>query len=113
MNRGIEEFMLMKELSSIRYFARQGLGFRGHIEEEGNFVLLLKCRAGDIQGLESWIRDGRYISHDIVNEVLEISAHQILCELLDRIRAEWFALIADEFARCQWGRRIFSFPPMG
>ena len=58
---------------------------------------LLKCRAGDIQGLESWIRDGRYLSHDIVNEILEIMAHQILRELLDRIReAEWFALIADE-----------------
>ena len=87
----------MKELSSIRFLARQGLAFRGHTDEEGNFMQLLKCRAGDIQGLESWIRDGRYLSHDIVNEILEIMAHQILRELLDRIReAEWFALVADE-----------------
>ena len=43
------------------------------------------------------MREGRYLSHDIVNELLEIMAHQILRGLLHNIReAEWFALIADE-----------------
>lgn len=89
--------MLMKELTSLRYLARQGLAIRGHNEEDGNLRQLLKCRADDDQGIEFWLRDGRYLSHDIVNELLELMAHQLLRGLLQEIRqAEWFALIADE-----------------
>ena len=91
----------MKELSSIRYLARQGLAFRGHKNEEGNSIQLLKCRADYVQGLNSWICEGRYLSHDIVNELLEIMVHQILRGLLHNIReAEWFALTADETRYC-------------
>ena len=89
--------MLLKELSSVRYLARQGLALRGHKEEDSNLLQLLKCRADDVQGLNSWMGDGRYLSHDIVNELLEIMSHQVLRGLLCEIReAEWFALIADE-----------------
>ena len=62
---------------------------------------MLKCRADDVQGLNSWICEGRYLSHDIVNELLEIMAHHILRGLLHNIReAEWFALIADGTRDC-------------
>ena len=89
--------MLLKELSSIRYLARQGLAFRGHKENDGNLYQLLKLRADDVDGLELWLSDGQYLSHDIVNELLEMMAHQLLRGLLQVIReAEWFALIADE-----------------
>ena len=89
--------MLMKELSSLRYLARQGLAIRGHDEEDGNLRQLLRCCAEDVQGLESWLDDSRYLSHDIVNELLELMAHQLLHGPLHEIsQAEWFALIADE-----------------
>ncbi len=87
----------MKELSSLRYLARQGLAIRGHKDEQSNFLQLLKCRAEDVRELESWMQDGRYLSHDIINELFEIMAHQLLRGLLHEIReAGWFALIADE-----------------
>ena len=70
--------MLMKELSSVKYLARQGLALRGHKEEDGNLMQLLKCRAEDIQGLGLWLHEVRYTSHDIVNELLEMMAHEIL-----------------------------------
>ena len=73
----------------------QGLAIRGHREEDSNLVQLLKCRSEDIHGLESWIKDGRYLSHDIVNELIEMMAHQLLCGILNDIKnATWFALIA-------------------
>ena len=89
--------MLLKELSSIRYLARQGLAFRGHKESDGNLYQLLKLRACEIDGLELWLSEGQYLSHDIVNELLEMMAHQLLRGLLQEIiEAKWFALIADE-----------------
>ena len=45
--------MLMKEPSSVRYLARQGLALRGHKEEDGNLMQLLKCRADP----RPWIMD--------------------------------------------------------
>ena len=49
--------MLLKQLTSLRYLVRQGIGVRGHVEEEGNLHQLLKCRAEDIVGLERWLSD--------------------------------------------------------
>ena len=89
--------MLMKMLSSLRFLVCQGLAIRGHREEDSNLVQLLHCRSEDIHGLESWIKDGRYLSHDIINELIEMMAHQLLRSILSEIKnATWFALIADE-----------------
>ena len=75
----------------------QGLAIRSHKEEEGNLVQLLMCRSEDIHGLEGWIKDGRYLSHNIINEMIEIMAHQLLRNILSDITgAKWFALLADE-----------------
>ena len=89
--------MLMKVLSSLRFLVCQGLAICGHKEEDSNLVQLLKCRSEDIHGLETWIKDGRYLSHDIINELIEMMAHQLLRGILNEIKnATWFALIADE-----------------
>ncbi len=88
---------LLRQLSSLRYLLRQGLAIRGHVEEDGNLQQLLKCRSEDVPTLEEWLKDSNYKSHDIVNELIQLMAHQLLRRLLDEIRrAEWFALIADE-----------------
>ena len=86
--------MLMKVLTSLRFLLHQGLATRGHREEDSNLIQLLKCQAEDIHGLECWIKDGRYLSHDIINELIEMMAHQLLRTILGDIKsAKWFALI--------------------
>ena len=43
------------------------------------------------------MRDGKYLSHDIVNESLEMMAHHLFRGLLRKIHEmEWFAVIVDE-----------------
>ena len=87
----------MTELSSLRLLMRQRLAVRGHDESEGNLYQVMKCRAEDVLSLHEWLRNRKYLSHDIVNEMIECMAHQLLCELLSEIKeVEWYALIADE-----------------
>ena len=87
----------LKQLSSLKYLVRQGLAVRGHVEEDGNLQQLVKCRSEDVASLEEWLKHSGYKSHDIINELIQLMAHQLLRNLLDQIRrAEWFAVIADE-----------------
>ncbi len=86
--------MLMKVLSSLRFLLQQGLPIRGHKEEDSNLIQLLKCRSEDVHGLHRWLDDGKYLSHDIINEMM---AHEVLRSILADVKgAKWFALIADE-----------------
>jgi len=73
----------MKEVTSINYLVRQELAIRGHKEEDGNLRQLLKCRADDVLGLDGWLQVGHYLSHDVVNELSEEMAYQLLRALLD------------------------------
>ena len=89
--------MFMKLLSSLKFLVYQGLALRGHTEEDGNLIQLLKCRCEDIPGLEEWLCRSQYLSHDIVNELVTYMAHQLLRQLLSDIRsANQFALIVDK-----------------
>ena len=49
--------MLQKHLSSVRYFARQGLALRGHEESEGNLLQMWSVHDFDVK---EWLRDGKY-----------------------------------------------------
>ena len=89
--------MLLSQLNSFRYFARQGLAVRGHKHEEGNLFQFLKCQASVVHGIDEWLKSAKYLSQDIVNELIEIMAHSLLRSLLTEIRqSPWFSLIADE-----------------
>jgi len=89
--------VLIKQLSSLQYLARQGLALRGHNDDDGNLSQLLKCRAKEIAGMGEWLRCGTYQSHDIVNEIIQLMANQLLRHLLHDIRtAEWYSVIADK-----------------
>ena len=89
--------MLLKLLSSIRFLAQQGMAFRGHVEDESNLIQLLKCRAEDVQGLTQWMENGKYLSHENINELIEMMALTILRgSLVDIKKAKIFAIIADE-----------------
>ena len=87
----------LEQLSLLRYLVRRGMGLRGHNEEEGNLWQLLNCCAEDDPVLKEWFSHSSYKSHDIINELIQLMAHQQLKKLLQDVHeAEWFALIADE-----------------
>ena len=57
----------------------QGMALQGHNENEGNLYQLLKCRSEDVTALSTWLNIGQYRSYDIVNELVKIMAHKVLC----------------------------------
>ena len=47
--------------------------------------------------MEQWLHDSRYLSHDIINELIEIMAHKLLRQLLSEIReVQWYSIIGNE-----------------
>lgn len=92
---------LLATLSSLLYLSTQGLAIRGHEDTESNLRQLLELRANDIPSLRSWLLRTKYkwISHQILNEMVELMAHDILRSLTDEVRAaEHYAVIMDETA---------------
>ncbi|KAK7925889.1 hypothetical protein WMY93_008199 [Mugilogobius chulae] len=90
---------LLAIFSSIQYLMCQGLSIRGKTDEDSNIIQLLKVRAQDIPELKSWLaqKENKWLSHDILNEMIEIMAHDVLRTLLKEIKsAEFFAVILDE-----------------
>lgn len=71
---------LLKILSSVQFLCMQGLAVRGHTDAESNLVQLLKLRSHDVPQLQSWLERTSYkwISHDIINEMIELMAHTVL-----------------------------------
>ena len=90
---------LIKPFLAIRYLVRQGIALRGHSEIEGNLVQLLHVWANECSDLQSWLRENKCLSHDIVNEQVCIMGQSVLRSLLTNMKdAEpaWYAIIADE-----------------
>ena len=50
----------------------------------------------DVEGLEAWINSGKYLSHEVTNEIIELMAHSLRNLLVDIRAAKFFALICDE-----------------
>ena len=78
--------LFMAEVSSFKYLLRQGIAFRGHREEEGNLFQLMQLRSIDIPGLDQWLTDKKYLSHDIVNELAKEMALIILRNLCNEVK---------------------------
>jgi mannose/fructose/N-acetylgalactosamine-specific phosphotransferase system component IIB len=58
--------MLVKVIESLKWLARQGLAIRGHDDNSGNFLQLLKLRGTDCCALQEWLtRKTDWLSHDI------------------------------------------------
>lgn len=89
--------LMLKQLSTVRTLARQGLALRGHCEGESNLQQFLNLRSEDCNDLKSWLSNAAYLSHDIVNEQIDIMGQNLLRNILADIRdAQFFAVIADE-----------------
>ena len=87
---------LLKQLEVLRFLLRQGIALRGHDEEEGNLLQLLLLWSKESTVLKEWLRERKYLSHTIVNELMGQSVlRQVLAEIKG-YRPNWFSIIADE-----------------
>jgi hypothetical protein len=91
--------LLMAEVSSLRYLLRQGIAFRGHTEVDGNLFQLMQLRSTDIPGLDQWLDNKKYLSHDIINELAKEMALIILRSICVEVglKVELFLLYVDCF----------------
>ena len=65
----------------------QGLAIRGHTELEGNLKQLLIMWSGSSNSeRKTWLRENKYMSHDIINEQITIMGHSLLRTLLANIK---------------------------
>ena len=89
---------LVKQLEGMKYLLRQGIALRGHTEKEGNLHQLLVTWSKNDATVKAWVEEGRYMSHDIVNELITLMGQDVLRRLLCRIKSadpSWYAIIAD------------------
>ena len=97
LNQAENRRLFLKQMSSLKYLMRQGQAVRGHDEAEGNLYQILLLRQKDIPELKRWMQEGKYMSPEIVNELISEMGQKVLQELLSKIQeARWFSLIADE-----------------
>ena len=78
--------LLLKQLDCLQYLTRQGITVRGCHDEDRNLYLLLKFRADNIAGMQQWIEGASYHSHDIINEMIQLMATQLLQKLFSFCR---------------------------
>lgn len=84
--------------STVRYLARQGLAFRGHEAEEGNFKELLRVRSTDVSELQTFMHSTKNDMTSGVrqNEIIDLFSQAIVREICSDIReAGSFAIIVD------------------
>ena len=86
--------MLLKQLSSIRYLARQAHGLQGKTEIESNLHQLLNLRAEDVPELLEWIDNGKYLSHDIINELINMMGNAVLRSIVANLRISIHSCLA-------------------
>ena len=84
--------------TSVLYIAKQGLGFRRSIEENGNFLQLVSLRSQDFVPLKAWLCKYRsYTSPQIQNEILEMLSREVLQSILTSVgKSNIFSILADE-----------------
>ena len=75
-------------MRNIRFLARQGLALPGSIEEESNFIQLLKLEREVDSQIEKWLKkkSGKYTHPEIQNECLQLMSLTILREISKNIQ---------------------------
>ena len=72
---------LLKQLSAIRFLLRQEIAVRGHTEEEENLFQLLTVWSNGDSNLKYWLREKKYLSPVIVNELITMMGLKVLRSL--------------------------------
>lgn len=88
---------LLKVISTLKTMTRQGFPIRRREDCEGNLNHLLRMRSEDYPQLQNWLSDSKYMSHDVINELIELLARDVSLTVLERIRMrDFFAIMCDE-----------------
>jgi len=94
---------LVQLFSTVRFLARQALPLRGHVEENGNYMQLLKLLGEENDQLRLWLnRTTNFTSHDCQNEMLELLSHAVVRSIISIVKAEsrQFAVVVDGTQDC-------------
>ena len=83
--------------TSERYLLRQGMAFRGHSADDGNYQQLLKLRAEDDSNFSEYLNyTTNFTSPQAQQEVMELFSHSIITQITDQIRTNtFFAIMID------------------
>ena len=91
---------LFNLLSNARFLSRQGLNFRGDVEEsDSNFMQLIYLRSEDNRKLVDWVhqKTDKYTSHDIQDDMVKVMALRILREIAANLQSSsFFTVMVDE-----------------
>jgi hypothetical protein len=88
-----------------RFLARQGLAFRGHLEDEesdnkGNFLELITFLTKYSPELQNWLANHpanvSWLSPSLQNEMIDIAGHQIFTTISEQAKGKPFAILCDE-----------------
>ena len=75
----------------LKFCGNNNLPIRGHDNDEGVLMNLLKLRSQDLEeSVSQWISRARldYLSHDIQNELLQLMAHDIQRKIASKIQKD-------------------------
>ena len=100
---------LLKKLTAMQFLLRQRLALPGHHEKNGNLYQLLLTRAKDSEIVAGWLKEGRFLSHDHVNELVSLMGQDVLRKVLTRIKSadpSWFSLVVDEATDVVWQQQL-------
>ena len=79
---------------------RQGLALRGQTDESSNFQQIINLIAKHNGDMQAWLtrkNTYKWPSHDIMNEILEMTSHAVLRDLVKEVQvAKYFSIICDE-----------------
>ena len=86
-------------MRNICFLARQGLALRGSIEEDSNFIQLLKLEGEVDSWIEKWLKkkSEKYTHPEIQNECLQLMSLTILREISKNIQnSVYYTIMVDE-----------------
>ena len=84
---------LIKQLSALRFLLRQGIAIRNDHTGGSNIIVMLQ----KVLDEASWVETHKYLSPEIINEMIELMAHKALRSLIANLVTQcWFSLLADE-----------------
>ena len=84
---------LLNQITCLRYLLRQGLAVRNDHAGGSNLSVMLE----QVLNEQEWLKEGRYQSPEIINEIIGIMGRNVLRSLLSDIQNQkFFSLMADE-----------------
>lgn len=88
---------LISHLNTLKTIIRQGIAVRGHTDEDSNIVQFNKDKAIDNPALALFLKENKYLGHDVLAEQEELLVLKARRSLLSEINSSaFYAIICDE-----------------